>query len=50
MDWITLTIEAIGVLILLFWVVVPIREFSDIFRRLKHKPSPTTLDVKEGRQ
>jgi hypothetical protein len=38
MDWITASIEAIGILIFLFWLIVPIREFGEIFRRLKQKP------------
>ena len=35
MDWITGTIEAIGVVIFCIWLVVPIREFAEIYRRLK---------------
>lgn len=33
-DWITITIEAVGVIILCVWIVVPIREFRGILRRL----------------
>ena len=29
-DWITLLIEAVGVVILLLWVVIPIQEFKTI--------------------
>ena len=36
-DWITLCVEAVGLVILLTWVVVPIREFKGIFRRLKQE-------------
>ena len=30
MDWVTLIIEAVGVVILLLWVVIPIQEFKSI--------------------
>lgn len=36
-DWITILIEAVGVAILLMWIVIPIREFRDILRVLKIK-------------
>jgi heme exporter protein D len=36
-DWITILIEAVGVAILLMWIVIPIREFRDILRVLKRK-------------
>jgi uncharacterized membrane protein YcjF (UPF0283 family) len=35
LDWITLSVEAVGLVILLCWIVVPIREFRGIFKRLK---------------
>ena len=34
-DWITVCVEAVGIVILLCWIVVPIREFKGIFKRLK---------------
>lgn len=34
-DWITLTIEAMGIVILILWIIVPIGEFKSIYRRLK---------------
>jgi len=37
LDWMTLTIEAIGIVIFLIWIVIPIREFRTILRRLKEK-------------
>jgi hypothetical protein len=37
LDWITILIEAVGVAILLMWIVIPIREFRQILRVLKHK-------------
>lgn len=43
MDWITLSVEAVGLLILLCWIVVPIREFKDIFKRLKKEETPRDL-------
>jgi len=38
MDWITGTIEAIGIVIFCIWLVVPIREFREIFLRMKSQP------------
>ena len=37
LDWIMITIELVGVAILLIWIVVPIREFRQIFQIVKHK-------------
>jgi hypothetical protein len=37
MDWITLAVESVGLLILLTWIFVPIREFQGIFKRLKQE-------------
>lgn len=37
MDWMTLSIELVGVAILCIWIVVPIREFKAIFAGLKHR-------------
>jgi hypothetical protein len=36
-DWMTWSIEAVGILILCIWIVVPIGEFRTIFRRLRLK-------------
>jgi len=36
-DWMTWSIEGVGILILCIWIVVPIQEFKTIFRRLKLK-------------
>ena len=36
-DWMTWSIEAVGIVILCIWIVVPIGEFKAIFRRLKLK-------------
>ena len=35
MDWATFVIEAIGIAILLTWIVIPIREFQTIFREIR---------------
>ena len=32
MDWITLTIELLGFVILIAWIVIPIQEFREILR------------------
>ena len=41
-DWITLLIELVGIAILLMWIVIPIREFRQILRVLKHKRTQAT--------
>lgn len=41
LDWITLLIEAVGILILCVWIVIPIHEFKLIFRRLRQEGHPT---------
>jgi hypothetical protein len=35
MDWITLSIEIIGLVILVIWTLIPIQEFKAIFARLR---------------
>jgi hypothetical protein len=47
MDWMTLTIEAIGFVILCIWIVVPIREFRLIFHRLNSKPAKNSVKPAE---
>jgi hypothetical protein len=36
MDWATATIEAVGLLILGIWIVIPIQEFKQIFAKIRH--------------
>ena len=36
MDWMTLAIELVGLLILCIWIVVPITEFREISKKLRH--------------
>jgi hypothetical protein len=36
-DWATICIEAIGLAILLTWIIVPIQEFQLIARRLQEE-------------
>ena len=41
MDWMTLAITAVGALIFCLWVIIPIREYRTIFRRLRERaPDP----------
>ena len=40
MDWITLLIEAVGVVILLLWIVIRIQEFRQILRRVNSREVP----------
>jgi hypothetical protein len=48
-DWVTLAIELVGIAILLMWVVVPIREFREIFRAVRRKTAATeTMADREG--
>jgi len=35
MDWMTLTIELVGLLILCIWIVVPITEFKEILHKIR---------------
>ncbi len=35
MDWMTLSIELVGFLILCIWVVVPITEFKEILHKVR---------------
>jgi hypothetical protein len=49
MDWMTLTITSIGAVIFCLWVIIPIREYRVIYRRLRGRgenfggetPTPT---------
>ncbi len=34
-DWITLSIEAVGLAILCIWIVIPINEFKEILAKLR---------------
>ena len=51
LDWITITIELVGTAILLLWIVIPIREFRQIFQIVKHKahaPPEAADDPRRG--
>ena len=50
LDWITIVIEAVGVVILLMWIVIPIREFRQILRivRSKNIRAESTRDGRAG--
>jgi hypothetical protein len=37
MDWMTLSITAIGALIFCLWVVIPIGEYREIYRRIRER-------------
>ena len=37
MDWITLSVEAAGLVILIVWTIIPIQEFKLILRRLRER-------------
>ena len=54
-DWMTWSVEGVGILILCVWVIVPIREFRVIFRRLLlrprgRQPKDAGLDVLDSRR
>jgi len=44
MDWVTLIIEIVGLVILVLWITIPIREFRAIRDRLRHAP-PRPLET-----
>ena len=35
MDWMTLSIELVGLLILCIWIVIPVKEFKQILAKLR---------------
>ena len=37
LDWVTIVIELVGLVILVAWIVIPIREFRQILRAVKDK-------------
>lgn len=43
-DWILWGIEACGIVILCIWIVIPIREFRAIARRLRQKDEERASD------
>jgi hypothetical protein len=45
LDWVTLSIEALGIVILCIWVIVPIGEFRSIFRRLRQRQEPVSAEA-----
>ena len=45
MDWATAAIEAVGLLILGIWIVLPVREFKEIFARIRHQHDNHTDDA-----
>ena len=49
LDWITLVIEAVGVVILLMWIVIPIREFRLILKAVARK-SPAAGELQRPRE
>ena len=49
MDWITAVIELIGVVILILWCVIPIREFKQILQAVHLRDAtPPPPDSGEG--
>ena len=44
MDAITLLIEAVGVVILMMWIVIPIREFREILKRIKSRDAGAVIE------
>jgi hypothetical protein len=48
MDWMTLSITAIGALIFCLWVVIPIREYRMIYLRLRQRSHQSeTVEIGE---
>ena len=50
LDWITLSVEAVGIVIFIIWLIIPIREFRLIYKRLKQKRSTADSEPKAGEQ
>ena len=46
MDWVSAIIEAVGVIILIIWTYLPIREFRLIHRRLSAKDAAAASTAK----
>ena len=49
MDWITLLLEAVGVVILLMWIVIPIQEFRAILRSVHARDAANVRRRLHGR-
>jgi hypothetical protein len=49
MDWMTLSIEVVGIAILIIWTYLPIREFRLIHRRLKDKAIAKSPPAEDGK-
>ncbi len=47
LDWMTLSIEAVGVVIFCIWIVVPIREFRGILNRMRRR-TPSDVAMRPG--
>ena len=48
MDAITLLIEAVGVVILMMWIVIPIREFREILKRIKSRDAGAVIEARSA--
>jgi hypothetical protein len=48
MDWATVAIEAVGLLILGIWIVVPVHEFRQIFARIQQQDRDRRDDSNAG--
>jgi len=48
LDWGTYAIEAVGLVIMCVWIVVPAREFKRIFKSLKEKDEGSSFSVQRS--
>jgi hypothetical protein len=48
-DWMTVTLELVGIVILVVWTVIPIREFSQILRRIRATEAAERAAAADGR-
>jgi hypothetical protein len=46
-DWITLIVEAVGIVIFVIWAVLPIGEFREIHRRIKAREAEAAAAAAE---
>lgn len=42
MDWMTLAITVTGALIFCLWVIIPIQEYREIYRRVRERNADST--------
>lgn len=44
MDWMTLSIEIVGALIFCLWIIIPIREYREIYQHFRQQSGESQRD------